>query len=62
MRDGTLYAYDHEGDSPAHLLIVFGHGALAGREMFRAQVAALDDRYRCVSLEPRRVGPAGAVA
>jgi len=46
--DGTPYAYVDEGSGP---LIVFGHGLLAGREMFRAQIDALKDRYRCVSLD-----------
>jgi 3-oxoadipate enol-lactonase len=46
--NGTLYAYVDEGSGP---LVVFGHGLLAGREMFRAQIDALEDRYRCVSLD-----------
>jgi len=44
----TAYAYVDEGSGP---LIVFGHGLLAGREMFRAQIDALKDRYRCVSVD-----------
>jgi 3-oxoadipate enol-lactonase len=46
--NGTPYAYVDEGSGP---LVVFGHGLLAGREMFRAQIDALRDRYRCVSLD-----------
>ena len=46
--DGISYAYVDEGDGP---LIVFGHGLLASREMFRAQIDALSDRYRCVSVD-----------
>jgi len=46
--NGTTYTYVDEGSGP---LIVFGHGLLAGREMFRAQIDALRDRYRCVSLD-----------
>jgi len=46
--NGTRYAYVDEGTGP---LIVFGHGLLAGREMFRAQIDALRDRYRCVSVD-----------
>jgi 3-oxoadipate enol-lactonase len=44
----TPYAYVDEGSGP---LVVLGHGLLAGREMFRAQIDALKDRYRCVSLD-----------
>jgi 3-oxoadipate enol-lactonase len=46
--NGTRYAYVDEGSGP---LVVFGHGLLAGREMFRAQIDALRDRYRCVSVD-----------
>src|SRR4051794_9567787 len=42
------YAYIDEGSGP---LVVFGHGLLADKEMFRAQIDALRDRYRCVSLD-----------
>jgi 3-oxoadipate enol-lactonase len=49
--NGTPYAYVDEGPGPGHPLVVFGHGLLAGREMFRAQIDALRDRYRCVSLD-----------
>jgi pimeloyl-ACP methyl ester carboxylesterase len=49
--NGTPYAYVDEGGAPGHPLVVFGHGLLAGREMFRAQIDALRDRYRCVSLD-----------
>src|SRR4051794_25475296 len=46
--NGVGYAYIDEGSGP---LVVFGHGLLAGKEMFRAQIDALSDRYRCVSLD-----------
>jgi pimeloyl-ACP methyl ester carboxylesterase len=46
--NGTSYAYLDEGDGP---LIVFGHGLLDSKEMFRAQIDALKDRYRCVSVD-----------
>ena len=46
--NATSYAYVDEGSGP---LVVFGHGLLAGREMFRAQIDALRDRYRCVSVD-----------
>jgi pimeloyl-ACP methyl ester carboxylesterase len=32
-------------------MVVFGHGLLAGREMFRPQIDALKHRYRCVSVD-----------
>lgn len=46
--NGTRYAYTDEGQGP---LVIFGHGLLASREMFRAQIDALCDRYRVVSLD-----------
>jgi 3-oxoadipate enol-lactonase len=46
--NGTSYAYLDEGSGP---LIVFGHGLLADKEMFRAQIDALRGRYRCVSVD-----------
>ena len=46
--NGTRYAFVDEGEGP---LILFGHGLLASREMFRAQIDALKDRYRCVSID-----------
>jgi pimeloyl-ACP methyl ester carboxylesterase len=46
--DGTRYAYEEAGEGP---LLLFGHGLLASRAMFRAQVEALSDRFRCVSID-----------
>lgn len=46
--NGTRYAFIDEGEGP---LLVFGHGLLASREMFRAQIDALSDRYRVISLD-----------
>jgi 3-oxoadipate enol-lactonase len=46
--NGTDYAYIDEGDGP---LVLFGHGLLASKEMFRAQIDALRSRYRCVSID-----------
>lgn len=46
--NGTTYAYLDEGSGP---LLVFGHGLLADKQMFRAQIDALSDRHRCVSLD-----------
>jgi pimeloyl-ACP methyl ester carboxylesterase len=45
---GTPYAYLERGSGP---LVLFGHGLLAGREMFRAQIDALAGNYRCVSID-----------
>jgi pimeloyl-ACP methyl ester carboxylesterase len=46
--NGVPYGYVDEGSGP---LVLFGHGLLANREMFRAQIDALKDRYRCVSID-----------
>ena len=46
--NGTRYAYVDEGAGP---LVVFGHGLLASKEMFREQMDVLKDRYRVVSLD-----------
>jgi 3-oxoadipate enol-lactonase len=46
--NGTRYAYIDEGEGE---LLLFGHGLLASKEMFRAQIDALKDRYRCVSID-----------
>jgi pimeloyl-ACP methyl ester carboxylesterase len=46
--NGTKYAYVEEGSGP---LVLFGHGLLASKEMFRAQIDALSDRYRVVSVD-----------
>lgn len=51
--NGIEIEYDDRGQGPP---IVFGHGLLASKEMFAAQVAALEDRYRCVSLNWRGHG------
>jgi pimeloyl-ACP methyl ester carboxylesterase len=55
--NGTSYAYDEVGSGP---LIVFGHGLLASRAMFRAQMEALGDRYRCVSIDWPLPRPSGS--
>jgi 3-oxoadipate enol-lactonase len=61
---GTVIGYTDTGapaglpDAPA---VVFGHGLLFGGWMFRPQVEALRDRYRCVTIDWRGQGdtPAG---
>jgi 3-oxoadipate enol-lactonase len=57
--NGRSYAYVDEGSSPGRPMIVFGHGLLADREMFRAQMDALRDRYRCVSVDWPAHGESG---
>jgi pimeloyl-ACP methyl ester carboxylesterase len=54
--NGVPYAYVDEGSGP---LVLFGHGLLANKEMFRAQIDALRDRYRCVSIDWPAHGQSG---
>jgi pimeloyl-ACP methyl ester carboxylesterase len=54
--NGVPYAYVDEGTGP---LVLFGHGLLANKEMFRAQIDALRDRYRCVSIDWPAHGQSG---
>lgn len=49
----TLYYEDTGGNGPA---IVFSHGLLMDHEMFEPQVAALRDRYRCITWDERAHG------
>jgi pimeloyl-ACP methyl ester carboxylesterase len=56
---GTVISYSDTGTPPGRPdapTVVFGHGLLFGGWMFRAQVAALRDRYRCVTLDWRGQG------
>jgi 3-oxoadipate enol-lactonase len=46
--NGTEYAYTDEGEGP---LLLFGHGLLASKAMFDAQIEELSDRWRCVSVD-----------
>src|SRR4051812_1068540 len=54
--NGVPYAYVDEGSGPR---VLFGHGLLANKEMFRAQSGALQDRYRCVSIDWPANGASG---
>lgn len=57
--NGITVAYTDTGapaEHPEAPTIVFGHGLLFGGWMFRAQVAALADRYRCVTIDWRGQG------
>jgi len=49
----TLHVVDHGGDGPP---LVFSHGLLWSGQMFDAQVAALQDRYRCITYDHRGQG------
>lgn len=57
--DGATLGYEEEGQGAA---IVFSHGFLMDRTMFSPQIAALKDRYRCISWEQRGFGETGDVS
>jgi 3-oxoadipate enol-lactonase len=60
---GATIAYEDSGPPPGHLdapTIVFGHGLLFSGWMFHPQVAALSDRYRCVTVDWRGQGDSPA--
>lgn len=48
-----LYYEDTGGNGPA---VIFSHGLLMDQSMFEPQVAALRDRYRCISWDERGHG------
>lgn len=52
--NGARIAYEETGDGPE--TIVFAHGLLWDGYMFHKQVAALRDRYRCVTFDFRGQG------
>ena len=52
--NGVELYYEDVGSGPQ--TIVFAHGLLWSCRMFDAQVAALKDRYRCVSFDFRGQG------
>lgn len=52
--NGTEVHYEVSGEGPE--TIVFAHGYLFSGHMFDAQVAALRDRYRCVTFDFRGQG------
>ncbi|MFI5606923.1 alpha/beta fold hydrolase [Amycolatopsis sp. NPDC051903] len=54
-RDGATIAYT-DTRTPDVPVIVFGHGLLFSGWMFHPQVAALRDRYRCVTVDWRGQG------
>ncbi|HJQ48336.1 MAG TPA: alpha/beta fold hydrolase [Amycolatopsis sp.] len=59
VHEGATIAYTDTGapaGAPDAPVIVFGHGLLFGGWMFRAQIEALRDRYRCVAIDWRGQG------
>jgi pimeloyl-ACP methyl ester carboxylesterase len=63
--DGATVAYTDTGapaDHPGARTIVFGHGLLFSGWMFRDQIAALRDTYRCVTIDWRGQGESPAAA
>jgi 3-oxoadipate enol-lactonase len=62
---GTTIAYTDTG-APPHLpaasTIVFGHGLLFSGWVFRHQIAALRESYRCVAIDWRGQGDTRAIA
>lgn len=55
VNDTSLY-YEDTGPGTTGETIVFSHGLLWGTELFGPQVAALRDRYRCISWDHRGQG------
>lgn len=60
MVNGARIHYEERGQGPEAIL--FSHGLLWSGRMFRAQMAALSDRYRCVSFDFRGQGESGVTA
>jgi 3-oxoadipate enol-lactonase len=63
--DGAPIAYTDTGAPPGRpdaATIVFGHGLLFSGWMFRAQVDALRDEFRCVTIDWRGQGATPATA
>lgn len=58
--NGARIHYEEWGQGPE--TIVFAHGLLWSGRMFRAQVAALSDRYRCVTFDFRGQGQSAVTA
>jgi pimeloyl-ACP methyl ester carboxylesterase len=52
--NGTRIHHTETGSGPE--TIVFSHGLLMSGEMFRDQVAAFSDRYRCITFDHRGQG------
>ncbi len=52
--NGAQLYYEEHGSGPE--TVVFSHGLLMSSEMFRAQIDALKDRYRCIAYDHRGQG------
>lgn len=50
---GPVLAYEDDGSGPA---VLFSHGLFMSRRMFDPQVAALRERYRCITWDERSHG------
>ena len=59
-REGIRFAFEESGPREAPV-VVFSHGFLMDGEMFRPNVAALDDTFRCVVWDQRGFGATGPV-
>jgi 3-oxoadipate enol-lactonase len=57
--EGINFAYEEYGPSDAPV-VVFSHGFLMDREMFRPNIDALSDDFRCVVWDQRGFGATGA--
>lgn len=63
-RDGALIHYTDTGapaDRPEAPTVFFGHGLLFSGWMFHPQIEALQDSYRCVTIDWRGQGRSAAV-
>ena len=54
MLNGAAIYYEEHGSGDE--TIVFAHGLLWSGQMYEAQVAALKDRYRCITFDFRGQG------
>ena len=61
--NGISFHYTDSGEpSPGAPTLVMGHGLLFSGWMFHPQVAALRDRYRCITVDWRGQGDTPAAA
>jgi pimeloyl-ACP methyl ester carboxylesterase len=60
LTNGVELHYEEAGHGPQ--TIVFAHGLLMSGRMFDAQVAALSDRYRCITFDFRGQGQSAVPA
>jgi len=60
-REGIRFAYDEFG-SPGLPVLVFSHGFLMDADMFRQNIAALENEFHCIVWDQRGFGRTGPVA